>query len=1233
MVSSSSRILNFQRSSPKFFFSTVNNLSDINHKSISIEQMYQRKTPVEHVLLRPGMYIGSVESTRELLWLYKGTKKENTVMAMMSKEMVEYVPALYKIFDEILVNAVDNKVRDTSMTKLHVDIDTGSAENQWQSTISIYNNGKGIPIQLHPTENVYVPELILGHLLTGSNFDDTNSRLTGGRHGYGAKLTNIFSKEFTVETGDEKTGRLYRQTWKKNMQVRGDPEISDLPIGMESFTRITFSPDLDKFDMKKINKGMLHVLQKRVFDVAGCLSNVDVRLDGNQLPISGFQAYVCCFRDALMNIQPSIMKPQSASHIENTVPPVLYTRVNSRWEIGVLPSDTGFTQISFVNGMSTLRGGTHVQYISDQLCRRIADYINRKHVELNVTAANVKSHLSIFINCLIENPAFDSQMKEYLSSKPPTFGSQCILSERFSKQVIASSGIVDRVVDWAQSKQRKELVNKVSTKRKNIVNIPKLEDANLAGGVNSHKCTLILTEGDSAKALAVAGLAVVKRDQYGVFPLRGKFLNVRDATLTQLSASKELANLCTILGLQFDQSYKTSEDRKKLRYGRIMLMTDQDHDGSHIKGLVLNMLHHFWPELLKTDFVSEFITPIIKVNRKRSSSSSTNDKSSSTSFEFFSIPEYHEWRQKLGTDANGSSISQWNVKYYKGLGTSTSSEGREYFRKLDKHNVDFEWMNEKDDDSIQLAFSKAKTDERKQWLLHEFDPKAFLDVTKGKVTYQDFVNKELIQFSHADTLRSIPSVIDGLKPSQRKVLFAAMKRKLTKEIKVAQLAGYCSEHTGYQHGEVSLHSTIINMAQDYVGGNNIPLLYPSGQFGTRLQGGKDAASARYIYTKLGPLTRILFNEEDDKLLTYKDDDGLSVEPEYYVPIVPLLLVNGSDGIGTGWSTSIPRHNPIDVIDHLLSSLSDEQEQQQPLPPLLPWSKGFKGTITASQTPTKYTTVGVVNLLKSNTVEVTELPVGRWVDDFKNGLLKLIGLNKVRSFSEYHTEKDVRFVIKLPAKSKKNKEELTEASIIDLLKLQGSISLSNMHAFSAETGRIEKYASSTEILEAFYPIRLALYERRRSYLIKKYGKELNKLDNRMAFVSDILSGKLSITTTDDARVRTMSARPKAELVMELQERGFAPASAFRMSEEEEGCDMNKVHKYTEEDYQYLLGTSILSFTAEHIQNLKKDHEQKAKALDDLVSTSAKAMWRSELLILREKLLKDKDFERNRQQTRV
>ncbi|KAH7527912.1 hypothetical protein FEM48_Zijuj05G0016600 [Ziziphus jujuba var. spinosa] len=1017
-----------------------------NGPAKTIEEMYQKKSQLEHILLRPDTYIGSIEKHTQTLWVYQNDE--------MVHRSVTYVPGLYKIFDEILVNAADNKQRDPSMDSLKVIIDVE------QNCISVYNNGDGVPVEIHQEEKVYVPELIFGHLLTSSNYDDTVKKTTGGRNGYGAKLTNIFSTEFLIETADGKRQKKYKQVFSDNMGKKSEPVITKCKEG-ENWTKVTFKPDLGKFNMTHLEDDVVALMKKRVIDMAGCLGKtVKVELNGRRVPVKTFLDYVDLYL-------------QSARKSRDVTLPRITERVNDRWEICVSLSDGQFQQVSFVNSIATIKGGTHVDYITNQITNHVMNVVNKKNKNANVKAHNVKNYLWVFVSALIDNPAFDSQTKETLTIRPSSFGSKCELPPEFLKKV-AKSGIVDSLLSWANFKNNKDLKKTDGTKTERVHNINKLEDANEAGGRNSDKCTLILTEGDSAKALAMAGLSVVGRDRYGVFPLRGKLLNVREASSNQVRDNEEIKNIKRILGLQQDKEYTNV---KSLRYGHLMIMTDQDHDGSHIKGLLINFIHSFWPSLLKVpSFLVEFITPIVKATHK-------NGKE----LAFYTMPQYESWRESLRGNASG-----WSIKYYKGLGTSTSKEGREYFQNLDKHRKDFLWVDDQDGAAIELAFSKKKIEERKNWL-RQFEPGTHLDQKEKLIKYSDFVHKELILFSVADLQRSIPSMVDGLKPGQRKILFCSFKRNFFKE------------------------------AKDYVGSNNINLLQPNGQFGTRNLGGKDHASARYIFTRLSPITRFLFPKDDDKLLDYLNEDGQTIEPTWYVPIIPTVLVNGSEGIGTGWSSYIPNYNPRDIVANIRRLLNGHS-----MVPMDPWYRGFKGTIekTVKEAGVSYTISGILEEVNETTIRITELPIRKWTQDYKEFLESISQGNDkakdpfIEGFTQHSDHITVDILVHMP---EENLVAAKQEGLLKKFKLTTTISTSNMHLFDAK-GVIKKYDTPEQILEEFFHLRLEFYEKRKQVLLDNLEMELLKLENKVRFILGVVNGEIIV-----------SNRKRADLFLELQQK--------------------------------------------------------------------------------------------------
>lgn len=510
---------------------------------------------MEHILLRPDTYIGSIERQSQIMWVY------DEANSCMVQKTLSFVPGLFKIFDEILVNAADNKIRDPKMDTLKVDIDK---EN---GSISVLNNGRGIPVQMHKTENVYVPELIFGQLLTSSNYDDKEKKVTGGRNGFGAKLCNIFSREFTIETADSETGLLYKQTFSNNMSKRGEPKITKW--AKEDYTKITFKPDFSKFGMEGFEDDTEALFRKRVYDMCACISNVKVFLNGERLKIKNFKQYVELY----------LKKPGTPTGTDDLLAPsqqpapmIIHEKVNDRWEICATVSDGQFQQVSFVNSINTYKGGTHVDHVATQIVSALVEAVKKKSKDMaSIKPFQVKNHLSLFINCLVENPTFDSQTKENMSLRQSAFGSKCDIGDEFMKKVL-KSGVLENIMTWAKFKQDQALKKTDGAKRSRLSGIAKLDDANNAGTRNGHKCTLILTEGDSAKALAVSGLSVVGRDNYGVFPLRGKLLNVREASATQIGGNAEITALKQILGLQQNKTYESTES---LRYGHVMIMTDQ----------------------------------------------------------------------------------------------------------------------------------------------------------------------------------------------------------------------------------------------------------------------------------------------------------------------------------------------------------------------------------------------------------------------------------------------------------------------------------------------------------------------------------------------------------------------------------------------------------------------------------------------------------------------------------
>ena len=1112
---------------------------------MDLQSKYKKLDHREHVLSRPGMYIGSVEEDTYNTWVFCSDTKR------MIKKEIRFIPGLYKIFDEILVNVIDHGTRLKSIEgsnklktiKVTIDRVTG--------TITVFNDGDGIEVEKHPEHKIYIPELIFGNLLTSTNYDDNEEKIIGGQNGIGAKACNIFSKSFTIETVDASRKKLYHQEFTNNMSENTTPTVKY--CAKKPYTSITFVPDYERFKMQ-VTDGMMmpkdvyDLFVKRCYDVCALTdADVSVWLNGEKLEVKTFERYVDLY-----------LGPKGEH-------PRVYQRVNDRWEIIASYTDTiGFEQVSFVNGIWTLKGGKHVDYIVNQITSKICEASSKKKKDADLKPTHVKNFLIVFIKSTITNPSFDSQSKDALTTPMSKFGSRADLDDAFIDKLYKTD-LVAKALTLSEKNIQAGLKKTDGKKHTKIRGLIKLDDANLSGSGRSKECVLILTEGDSAKSTAMSGLSVVGRDLYGVFPLRGKVLNVKDITAKKLMENEEIQNIKKIMGLESGKDYKTLDD---LRYGRVMIMSDQDHDGSHIRGLIMNMFGTLWPSLTKIPgFITSLLTPIIKVS----------NKSKSETKAFYNMVDYNRWSSEQPDGAKG-----WHIKYYKGLGTSNDIEARDYFRNM--HLVHYDHDGKESDDVMDLAFNKKRADDRKQWLSN-YDPEATVVLTKNEehLTYQDFINRELIHFSVYDVKRSIPSIVDGLKPSQRKIMYCCFKRNQVDEVKVAQLAGYVSEHAAYHHGEASLQGAIVCMAQDFMGANNINLLHPSGMFGTRRLGGKDASAPRYIFTYFDPITLRIFKKEDSSVLTYLEDDGYRVEPEFYAPIVPTVLINGACGIGTGFSTSISCYNPSDVFATMREVITEsgvDDEMREKINKLAPWYRGFTGTIERAG-PSAFTSHGRYVKINDKTVEIVELPVGTWTEDYKAFLEEYLEKNPkvLKDYETHSTNHTIRFILQFyPGELPKLMDDGGFEKEFKLV--TKTMTTSNMHLFDAD-GRIKKYETVADIVTDFYKVRRSYYVKRKDAVIAALEDEMEVLGAKVRMIEEVTSSELKVMGVSRANVEE-----------QLKKRNYPsrPSSG---------------------GYEYLMKMPVYTFTTEKRDELKAELQKKRDEHARYTALSIEEIWLDEL----------------------
>lgn len=1591
----------------------------------ALAQQYQRKTDKQHILDNPDTYIGSIENIDAEMWVFDEEKQKIVL------KTIEYVPGLYKLFDEGIVNCRDHVIRMMQSPRLdkkfvsYIDITIDPITGN----IVMENDGNGIDVAKHPEYDVWIPEMIFGQLRTSTNYNKDEKRIVGGKNGFGFKLVLIWSTYGKIETIDHIRGLKYVQEFHSNLDTISPPIITKC-ASSKPYTRVTFKPDYRRlgYPTDGLSPDMMALLKKRVYDIGAVtdhsVKKIKVNYNDAVCPVKNFQQYIDLYVGA------------------KDVTKRVYESTDERWEYAVALSPTHeFVQISFVNGIATFKGGKHVEYITGQITRKLCDYIEKKK-KVKVNPNSIKEQLILFLRCDIENPSFDSQTKDYMNTPVGKFGSSCVVSDAFIEKV-AKMGVMDLACSLTEAKENRLAKKTDGVKTKSCRGIANFVDANLSGTAESGKCTLILCEGLSALSGIVSGLSSDDRNTIGIYPLKGKLLNVRGEAIKKISENKEITDIKKILGLETGKEYKDMADvNAHLRYGKIMFMTDSDVDGSHIKGLCVNLFHSEWSSLIRIPgFLSFMNTPILRA------------KKGQQTLLFYHNGEYETWKNTLGDRGTHG----WTIKYFKGLGTSTAIEFKEYF--ANKKMVDFIYDQSSSDDVIDKIFNKKRPDERKQWL-EQYNKDAYLDTSRTSVKYDEFVDNELIHFSIYDCARSIPNMVDGLKTSLRKILYCAFKRKLTTEIKVAQFSGYVSEHSCYHHGEASLNKSLVGMAQNYMGSNNMNLLEPHGQFGclapdtkilmwdgsikeakdvlvndkligddgeprtvlrttngvddmyeiydakgnnvivnshhiltlyfpknmviywkkscsswmmsyynnkkivekkiktrdaktttnnhfnksslskedaynimlkfkqkltetysgdkvidikitdymnlsdsvkrqiftvnntcsinwekkdvpinpyilgawlgdgdhsgcgmttiddelvkeyaiwadtinceithqnnsgrddcyhygirrkgsgiaisigdainsslscvacinskrehpscnwtfqksmaktmysttahgqlrtdlnpfkeilkknnlyknkhipdvylfndeytrlellagfidtdgcvkknngvissieitqsnrlhgelidkidficktlgfgtsisiiaknnttskgldgslkiirifgdleriptrlarkqarktdrvrhtmqyqrfiikplgkgdfygwsidgnerfllgnfmvthnSRLHGGDDSASERYIFTQLNPLTRAMFPDMDDAILTYLNDDGTMVEPEYYVPIIPFVLINGISGIGTGFSCNIPSYNPQEIVAYLRNKLTSQTLDETTF---IPYYEGFRGKVTAIDTH-KYLIRGCYEKIGEDKIRITELPVGTWTMPYITFLEGLMdgGVDKagkkiapsIKDFTSVCTEVIVDITVTF-AKGRLAELEGTsnstgdDASISDtlinglekLLKLTTTVSSTNMHLFNRDC-KLKKYTNVPEIIDEFYGIRIDTYAKRKEAQIAEMRRLLVKLSNRAKYILANLDGSIDLR------------RKSATQVMEMLE-----AMSF-----------DKI----DGDFKYLVKMPMDSVTNENVANILKEKETTESELAMLISTTLEQMWLHEL----------------------
>ena len=949
---------------------------------------------------------------------------------------------------------------------------------------------------------------------------------------------NTLSKEFKVETQDEAQGLFFSQTWRDNMSIVEPPKV--IAKKGKGFTKVSWLPDYAKFKMKGFTPDIAELIHKYLYDIA-MLTKLPVYCNNVIIPVKSLTDY-------------------AKSFFKNPVDEIIHIQTENS-EVVIMPSRPQLS-IAFTNGIPNPDGGVHVDAWNRAIFTPLVNKLNTSDT-VKLSMAEVRSHFAVFISCSLDNPSFTSQEKSKLSApKPETEFKPQFLTKMMKWKII------EKLKELLESKLFRSQKKKLEGGRKTHPKVKKLEDANFAGTKKGRECILIYCEGDSAKTFAVAGIErgvenKRGRDYFGILPCGGKILNVRNANPEKIGENEGIQALIQALGLEIELDYTIESNFNRLRYGSIMIITDADEDGLHIEGLSHNFFHALFPTLLKRTepFIISMKTPLVRVKLV-----SGEEK------KFYSQQAF-----KAFQDANAS-LFKGKPRHFKGLGTSQDKHVMDSFGKRligyteDKNN----------EESMVKAFGKAESSARKDWI-NAYDANRIQvvedeSVVHVKNTSSNFIENELIIFSIANCARSLPHVMDGLKESQRKILYTVLQQKLTYDKepeKVYRLSGIVGSITEYVHGEQCLWDTITGMAWDFVGSNNIPILYPDGQFGSRLAMGKDAANARYIYTNQQKIVPYIFRSEDLPILNYIQGEDMKIEPTYYIPVVPLILINGiRGGIGTGFSSKIPAYNPMDIIkcvriwitDNLTSIEKIDGYSFFDIPEIFPWYQGFTGEI--EKVDDKYISKGILKRTENGT-EILELPIGLSTDKFREKLISLRDDKKIYDFKDYSSKTRVHFII----------TECDEMKCdLKNLGLTASMSISNMVAFD-ENSKIRRYASTEEIIYDFCEIRLKWYEKRKQYIIDELERKLFVSNAKLRFVNEIMQDKIQVYK-----------KKRNEIVASLTERGYPLIDG---------------------KYEYLLKMPIDSFTDDMIEKLNGLINTYSTELKNTIETTTRMMWLKEL----------------------
>lgn len=1185
----------------------------------------KRLNSFEHALLRPDTYIGSIKTGNKEMWVYEDTvvedvtdeeNKEPSVRGRLVNKLIKYNKGLTRLFIEIMSNAIDNKWRSEKNSiqmkriDFSIDIDEESETYGW---ITITNDGQWIPIEKHEYEytdarsgkvvkdSLYPAEVFFGDMLAGTNFEDDEGRKTSGRNGIGGKVAIIFSHKFIIEHTDPENQLKFYQSYGNNGKVRSVPKVTSYKA-KSAYTKILWLPDYERFDYPGMDEDLFSLLKKHVYECA-MITGLTVTLNGEKIVVKDLSKYArLCYPDTQENKIHHFKAPNGDECVVV--------------ERGMAEMDLleNVPHLSWVNGINTLDGGLHVEVWQDQIFSSLTKAFNARKPKkgektiLKTTAKELYPYFLIVVRSEVADAKFDSQTKDKLTAPDILLAST--KEEKAELSNVISEGI-KKMLKWnfitlldekLLAKSERAQNKKDGVKKKLIIDPKNARDAYYAGTKESSKCSLFITEGLSAKQFADRLIAGIQdgSNYYGSFAIRGKFINVQKSSTRDVVANTEVKSLKTILGLIQGKVYT---DLSELRYGKVLFMTDQDDDGFHIRGLLLNFFWHFWPSLFSLGvisvnevdhhFLSSFSTMVVKADWGAGAKKQTKI--------FYSNPEYKQWYEQSGHKIKGLA-----TKYYKGLGSHRPGDEHIYLndQKILNYVIDGE-----EDKYMALGFmgtDREQTDMRKEWITSSIQKPDEVSLIQeeesitvdGLISVSDFVKTQLIIYHKMALSRALPSIWDGMKNGQRKALYGILKTAGAKKtsINIENLTGAVKQITGYHHAGSALEDTIKNMAQGFVGSNNMPLLDNDGNFGSRYYGGADSSQARYISTAPEDITKTVFHPDDIPLLDHEvDEDGNNIEYKYYMPVVPIVLINGAEGIATGYSSKVPCYNPEDVVDRIRIWL-DSEDGEIDAPPMIPWYRGFNGKIELmikkdkkyevwdgnEEKPVAWRCTGILEKGEKGWWHIKEVPVDVWPEKVEVHIAMLANGGETKKNKKVEKKLlDARWTGSPNTPTweiKPTKDFTPDIDVAGNFKiLQKMNSLTNMHLLD-ENGYPRKFDSPEDILKVFCAKRLEYYDMRRDYWIDYWTAEYTKENSRYKFVKAVVDKKLNMHQEDQDLETSMV-----------------------------GLGLVKVN----DNFDYLLSMQMRSMTVKRLEEIKKEIERVKAKLDELTSKTSKDIWREDL----------------------